>query len=528
MAATTMRLSLSRPAAAASRGGRVARRRRAAACDTTTTATTGAVKTVEAEVVEGPPPEPESEESNEGLFLGIMTSVLAATGFCLLNDDWLQDHAALAMTGVFVLGYAGIIFEETLEFNKSGVALLTAVSLWTLRAATAGEPHLAYEELEYHLSDVSSIIFFLIGAMSIVETVDAHGGFKLVTDNINTKKTKDLVWLIGGITFFMSAILDNLTSTIVMVSLLRKLISDKDQRLVLGAIIVIAANAGGAWTPIGDVTTTMLWINGQISTVATMRDLFLPSLVSLAVPLALASKAAEDMGDVEPPEGAGSMEMAPKGEVVFGAGVASLVFVPVFKTLTGLPPYLGMLLGLGAVWTLTDAIHAGQPDREQYKVPTALTKIDTQGTLFFLGILLSIASLESAGILKDLATWLGDNVPSLDLIATAIGLASAVIDNVPLVAATMGMYDMSAFPQDDELWQLIAYCAGTGGSILIIGSAAGVAFMGMEQAGFVWYTKRVSAWAASGYFAGIACYLVEHGGMALPALPALATMLPGN
>jgi len=491
--------------------------------------TTEKAVTVEAEVVEGPPPkapEEEEEESKEGLFLAFALSSLAATGFCLLNNDWLQDHSALAMTGVFVAGYAGIIFEETLEFNKSGVALLTAVSLWTLRAATAGDPHVAYEELEYHLADVSSIIFFLIGAMSIVETVDAHGGFKLVTDNINTKKTKDLVWLIGGITFFMSAILDNLTSTIVMVSLLRKLVSDKDQRLVLGAIVVIAANAGGAWTPIGDVTTTMLWINGQISTVSTMRDLFLPSLVSLAVPLALASKAAEDMGDVQTPEGQGSMEMGPRGELVFGAGVGALVFVPVFKTLTGLPPYLGMLLGLGAIWTLTDAIHAGKPNRDDYKVPTALTKIDTQGTLFFLGILLSIASLESAGILKDLATWLGDNVPSLDLIATAIGLASAVIDNVPLVAATMGMYDMSAYPMDDKLWQLIAYCAGTGGSILIIGSAAGVAFMGMEQAGFVWYTKRVSTWAASGYFAGIGVYLLEQGSFALPSLASLP-MLPG-
>jgi len=430
-----------------------------------------------------------------------------------------------------VLGYAGIIFEEYFAVNKSGVALLTgaslapsatclphpprtAVGMWTVRAAGTPSEAALNAALSESLADVSQIVFFLIGAMTVVETVDAHGGFRLVTDAIGQRDRKSLLWLVGGITFCMSAVLDNLTSTIVMVSLLRKLVRDPEERKLLGAVVVIAANAGGAWTPIGDVTTTMLWINGQISTLATMRDIFLPAVVSLLVPLAMLSNSPEmaepaaqsrvslgtpassqtlvSLSEAEAGAnglgegGAGQEAMAPRATLVFSAGVAALVFVPVFKTATGLPPYLGMLFGLGALWLLTDAIHYGEADRQQLKVPEALSRIDTQGVLFFLGILLAISSLESAGVLKQLALALDSVAPSVELVALAIGLVSAVIDNVPLVAATMGMYDLDAFPQDAPLWQLIAFCAGTGGSILVIGSAAGVAFMGMEQADFGW------------------------------------------
>ncbi|KAA0037175.1 Na(+)/H(+) antiporter NhaD [Cucumis melo var. makuwa] len=280
---------------------------------------------------------------------------------------------------------------------------------------------------------------------------------------------------------------------------------------LLGAVIVIAANAGGAWTPIGDVTTTMLWIHGQITTMPTLKDLVIPSAVSLAVPLALLSLTSEvngkgqDFSDVMASE-----QMAPRGKLVFSVGVGALVFVPVFKALTGLPPYMGMLLGLGILWILTDAIHYGESERQRLKVPQALSRIDTQGALFFLGILLSVSSLEAAGVLRELANYLDAHIPNVELIASAVGVISAIIDNVPLVAATMGMYDLSSFAQDSEFWQLIAFCAGTGGSMLIIGSAAGVAFMGMEKVDFFWYLRKVSGFAFAGYAAGIAAYLALH------------------
>eukprot|EP00898_Chlorokybus_atmophyticus_P004899 jgi/Chlat1/540/Chrsp103S08599 len=426
------------------------------------------------------------------------------------------------MLAVFALGYSGIIFEEALTFNKGGVGLLMATFLWVIHAmgATGG---VAGEELKEALASVSEVVFFLWGAMTIVETVDAHQasrddggdlqGFKLITDAIRTRSTIPLFWAIGGITFCMSAVLDNLTSTIVMVSLLRKLIPDPELRKYFGATVVIAANAGGAWTPIGDVTTTMLWINGQISTLPTMRDLLLPAMVSLVVPLTLmtAFEPALRQAPELPPKDNDEL-LAPRGRLVFFCGLAALLGVPVFKAATGLPPYMGMLGGLGALWLLTDAIHYGEEqDRVHLRVPQALARIDTQGIIFFLGILLSISSLESSGVLTQLAEYLNTHVPGQALIATTIGLVSAVIDNVPLVAATMGMYPLQQFPQDASLWQLIAYCAGTGGSILIIGSAAGVAFMGMEKADFFWYSKKVSLVALAGYLAGIGVYLATHG-----------------
>lgn len=434
----------------------------------------------------------------------IGTSVL--TGAAIINHSWVAENQNLAMVLVFILGYVGVIFEESLSFNKSGVGLLMAVTLWVIRSAGASGAEEAASQLTESSAEVSEIVFFLLGAMTIVEIVDAHQGFKLITNSITTQKPRSLLWVIGILTFFLSSILDNLTSTIVMVSLLRKLIPDRELRKLFGGVVVIAANAGGAWTPIGDVTTTMLWIHGQISTVKTMQGLFLPSAVSLVVPLALISLTSDlDKKELKPSRS--SEQMAPRGQLVFGLGIGALLFVPVFKALTGLPPYLGMLLGLGVLWVVTDAIHYGDSEGQKLKVPQALSRIDTQGVLFFLGILLSVGSLQAAGILRELASYLDANVPSIELVASCIGLVSAVIDNVPLVAASMGMYDFSDWPMDSKLWQLIAYCAGTGGSILIIGSAAGVAFMGMERADFFWYLKKVSGPALAGYAAGLLTYL---------------------
>ncbi|KAK6159277.1 hypothetical protein DH2020_006591 [Rehmannia glutinosa] len=454
----------------------------------------------------------------------------AGTGALAINHSWVAANQDLAMALLFGIGYAGIIFEESLAFNKSGVGLLMAVSLWVIRSIGAPSTEVAVSELSHASAGVSEIVFFLLGAMTIVEIVDAHQGFKLVTDNITTRKPRTLLWVVGFVTFFLSSVLDNLTSTIVMVSLLRKLVPPSEYRKLLGAVVVIAANAGGAWTPIGDVTTTMLWIHGQISTLQTMKDLVIPSVVSLTVPLALLSLTSEVSGKGQSSADVlASEQMAPRGKLVFSVGIGALVFVPVFKALTGLPPYMGMLLGLGVLWLLTDAIHYGESERQRLKVPQALSRIDTQGALFFLGILLSVSSLEAAGILREIANYLDSHIANVELIASSIGVVSAIIDNVPLVAATMGMYDLSSFPKDSEFWQLVAYCAGTGGSMLVIGSAAGVAFMGMEKVDFFWYLRKVSGFAFAGYAAGIAAYLAVHNlNISLPTTLAHVPFLSGS
>ncbi|CAI9264956.1 unnamed protein product [Lactuca saligna] len=400
----------------------------------------------------------------------------AATGAVAINHSWVAENQDLAMALLFGLGYAGIIFEESLAFNKSGVGLLMAVSLWVIRSIGAPSTDIAVAELSHASAEPRS-----------------------------------LLWVVGFVTFFLSSILDNLTSTIVMVSLLRKLVPPSEYRKLLGAVVVIAANAGGAWTPIGDVTTTMLWIHGQISTLPTIKSLFFPSVVSLAVPLALMSFSSEVNGKGQNTDDVlASEQMAPRGQLVFAVGIGALVFVPVFKALTGLPPYLGMLFGLGVLWILTDAIHYGESERQRLKVPQALSRIDTQGALFFLGILLSVSSLEAAGLLREIANYLDAHISSSELIASAIGVVSAIIDNVPLVAAAMGMYDLSSYPQDSQFWQLVAFCAGTGGSMLVIGSAAGVALMGMEKIDFFWYLRKASGFAFAGYAAGIAAYLASQ------------------
>ncbi len=435
-------------------------------------------------------------------------------GLFFSDSLWLNQHADIVMIGIFILGYIGIIFEQVFELNKAAIALLMSTSLWITygdyyNAANGIASEKVLGQLSEQLAEVSDICFFLLAASAIVEVVDAHQGFKVVTSLITTKSKKALFWIIGFFTFFLSSILNNLTVTIVMVSLLRKLIPNEDDRRLFGAMVVVAANAGGVWTPIGDVTTTMLWINGQLTTMPTITQLFLPSLTCLVASLAFIAIQVKEDNSLETSTLPEPSEVAPRGNLVFWTGILSLLSVPVFNELTGLPPYLAMLTGLGVIWALTDAIHLGEKDRDVLKMPASLQKLDTGGILFFLGILMSIGVLDKSGLLKQLAIFLNENLPSQDIIATVIGIASAFIDNVPLVAATMGMYDLSEFGADDRLWQLIALCAGTGGSILVIGSASGVALMGLEKVDFLWYFKKITLGATFGYFAGIAVYLAQ-------------------
>ncbi|HEX2579944.1 MAG TPA: sodium:proton antiporter NhaD [Rhabdochlamydiaceae bacterium] len=407
---------------------------------------------------------------------------------------------------IFALGYTAIIFEHVLKINKSAVAIFMAVACWAV--FFLGSSHSFSENIEHlnvNVSGVAQIIFFLLGAMAIVELIDSHQGFKVVTDAIHTSSKRKMLWLIAGATFFLSSILDNLTTTILMISLLRKLITDPKDRLLLCCIVVVAANAGGAWTPIGDVTTTMLWINGQLTSLAVIKALFTPSLLSALVPLAYFSFRMKGRIAPAPLEKKGVEE--PGARLVFILGVLGLVCVPVFKALTGLPPFMGILISLSILWLVTDGIHHAHEQRRHLRVPYILTKIDISGVLFFLGILLCVGSLEAASVLKDLATWLGNHLQSHAALATYIGLFSAVVDNVPLVAATMGMYPLEIFPPDHPLWHMIAYAAGTGGSILIIGSSSGVALMGMEKIDFMTYMKKVSLPVLVGYLIGMVSYI---------------------
>lgn len=410
---------------------------------------------------------------------------------------------------VFILGYLAITLEHPLKINKTATALVTGVLVWTLYAISTGDA----SDLGHHLASTSEILFFLLGAMTLVELVDAHQGFYFVSRLIKTQNVVKLLWIVGVVTFFMSAVLDNLTSSIVMVTLLRKLISNKETRKYFVGMIVIAANAGGAWSPIGDVTTTMLWIGGQISASGIISSLFLPSLVALIVPLVVASFSIKSHA-IGKQASVNELTQAEQrdGKIMLFAGAGSLIGVPVFKTLTHLPPYMGILLALGLVWILSEVIHS-EKDAEAKKhlsVGYALTKIDTSSILFFLGILLAIGGLESFGYLHALSDHLATSLGNQNLIVTIIGLASAVVDNVPLVAATMGMYTLTDFPMDHVMWEYLAFCAGTGGSILIIGSAAGVAVMGMEKIEFGWYLKKIGFLALLGYFAGAGLYLLLH------------------
>lgn len=413
----------------------------------------------------------------------------------------------------FVVGYVAIALEHTIHLNKTASALITGVLCWTIYTVSEHQPEVIGAELSHHLASISEILFFLLGAMTIVELIDSHYGFKIITDRITSKNKVTLLWIISLITFFLSAALDNLTTAIVMVSVLRKLIKDKETRMFFAGVVIIAANSGGAWSPIGDVTTTMLWIGGQVTVTAIIKGLLLPSLVTLIVPLLYLSFTLK--GNIIAPTYKVNAEqesyLARQHSIIMLAtGLGMLLFVPIFKTITHLPPYMGILLGLGVVWVVSEILHHGrdEEERKHFTVAHALSKIDSSSILFFLGILLAIGSLEATHILTDLATWMDRSIGNQDLIVFAIGLASAVIDNVPLVAASMGMYDLATFPTDSKLWEFMAYCAGTGGSILIIGSASGVAVMGMEKIDFIWYLKKISLLAFVGYLAGALTYLL--------------------
>ena len=411
---------------------------------------------------------------------------------------------------IFAIGFLAIMLEHPLRVNKAAAALLTAALCWTAYAlsGTAG-PDIVSHALTEHMGDIASILFFLLGAMTIVELIDAHDGFDAILSLVRTRHRRRLLWIVGGITFFMSAVLDNLTTTIVMVSMIRRLMRDERDRMVYAGLVVIAANAGGAWSPIGDVTTTMLWIGGQVTTFGIMKSMFLPSIVCILVPLLILSVQLRGRQVVSPDAGGESRAFevsVAHRNIMFAAGIAGLLFVPVFKTLTHLPPFMGMLFSLGVVWVISEILH---DDRDAaldsgMHVLKVLRRIDTPSVLFFLGILMAVSALEATGLLRLAADWLGTVFSEIHVIVFLIGLLSAVVDNVPLVAAVMGMYDLGTHPPDDLVWTYLAFAAGTGGSCLIIGSAAGVAAMGMERINFFWYARRIGTLALAGYVGGTA------------------------
>lgn len=448
---------------------------------------------------------------------------------------------ATAIIITFVIGYLLIAFEHPLHIDKAASALLTGVICWSIYmfgieslVPEGSIPHWFADKIGHHgdhgaaythtfmtewavegqlghsLAEIAGILFFLMGAMTIVELVDAYEGFSIITDRINAKNQVTLIWIVSILTFFMSSVLDNLTTTIVMVSLLKKLIKDHDRRLFYAGMVVIAANAGGAWTVIGDVTTTMLWIKKKITPVPTILWLILPSLACLCVPLFFVSRNLK--GPVERPEHvshAHYKKLKPYQSMLFLClGFGGLLFVPIFKAVTHLPPFMGVMFSLSVMWIVSEIVKhdMDQETRSSTHVLSILKKIDTGSILFFLGILLAINSMASVGILKQAAEGLDTYVGNKNAICILIGLLSAVVDNVPLVAAGIEMYSL---PQDNLFWIFLAYCAGTGGSCLIIGSAAGVAAMGLEKIDFMWYVKNVSFWALLGYLAGCAVYFAQ-------------------
>lgn len=462
----------------------------------------------------------------------------------------------ILMLVIFVLGYALIALEHRFQINKTATAIFLAVVLWVIymvgadqfvpqnNAEAFGQYVTEHQEIKNlplyeqvkdyvvnvsvieHLGDISEIIFFLMGAMTIVELVDKNGGFNFVNKSIRTRKSIKLLWIMCFMTFFLSAVLDNMTTAIVMVMVLRKLVASQKERWIFASMIIIAANAGGAFSPIGDVTTIMLWINGNISSLSTMTHLFLPSLVSMIVPLVILSFTLKS-GNVESTN-EGSEEDAltlvvtkKERAVIFCLGVGGLAFVPVFRSMTGLPPFMGILGVLALLWIYTEIIYGQKKtidEEEKYRVSKILKNIDMSTILFFLGILMAVAVLQEVGILSAFARYLDETLQNVYLINTLIGFLSSIVDNVPLVAAAMGMYPieyapatafMENFVADGHFWQLLAYCAGTGGSLLIIGSAAGVVVMGLEKINFAWYFKKMTLVATAGYLAGIGVYYLQ-------------------
>ena len=452
-------------------------------------------------------------------------------------------YAALVV--VFIIGYLLIALEHPIKIDKSATALLLGMVMWVLfilgadalpfvveKAAEHGHAgHLSdfvNAEILHHMGEIATTLFFLIGAMTIVELVDVHGGFSIITDRITSRDKKKLLWILSFVTFFMSAILDNLTTSIVMVLLLRKLVSDPKERWLYASMIIIAANAGGAWSPIGDITTIMLWVKGNVSTVSVIAYIILPSLVAMILPLLLVSgKLKGQLDKVETKTNAQENHVTKKERnMLFYLGVGGLIFVPIFKTITHLPPFIGMLFSLSILWIVTELMYnkkALDPQR-QHRLPRILQRIDSPTILFFLGILMAVAVLQSTGILGDMANLLAEKVGNVNVINIVLGFLSSIVDNVPLVAAAQGMYEIIPveqaqalaaghwdinFIQDGAFWLLLTYCAGVGGSMLIIGSAAGVVVMGLEKINFGWYLKNISLIAMLGYLAGAAVLIGE-------------------
>jgi len=428
---------------------------------------------------------------------------------------------------VFCIGYLCIALESVTRVNKAAVALLMCVGCWTLlmlapgayypEVAGEGVLHHIAEVIEHHLGDAGGTLFFLMGAMTIVEIVDSNGGFNFVRDTIKTRSKRKLMWRVAFMTFFLSAILDNLTTSIVMIMVLRKLVQAREDRLIYAALVVISANSGGAFSPIGDVTTIMLWIKGVITTQGVLTEIFLPSLVSMIVPAAILSLSLKGKFDKEQnlPKADVSQFTKAQRDVIFWLGVGGLCFVPVFKMLTHLPPFMGILLVLGLLWTVTEIFHynTAEDDTMAKRVSDLLSRIDLSTIMFFLGILMAVAVLQEVGVLTALGQGLNETFSgNYYVINGIIGVLSSIVDNVPLVAGCMGMYPMAAegaMAVDGIFWQLLAYCAGVGGSMLIIGSAAGVVVMGLEKITFGWYMKKITWIAFVGYLAGILIYWVE-------------------
>ena len=428
---------------------------------------------------------------------------------------------------VFVVGYLCIALESVTRVNKAAIALLMCVLCWTLLMLgpgayypeVAGDNvlHHVAEVIEHHLGDAAGTLFFLMGAMTIVEIVDSNGGFNFVRDTMKTRSKRKLMWRVAFMTFFLSAILDNLTTSIVMIMVLRKLVQSREDRLIYAALVVISANSGGAFAPIGDVTTIMLWIKGVITTQGVLTEIFVPSLVSMLVPATILSLSLKGKFDKEQnlPKADVSQFTKTQRDIIFWLGVGGLCFVPVFKTLTHLPPFMGILLVLGVLWTVTEIFHynTAEDDTMAKRVSDLLSKIDLSTIMFFLGILMAVAVLQEVGVLTALGESLNEAFAgNYYLINGIIGVLSSIVDNVPLVAGCMGMYPVApdgAMAIDGIFWQLLAYCAGVGGSMLIIGSAAGVVVMGLEKITFGWYMKKITWIAFVGYLAGILIYWME-------------------
>lgn len=452
---------------------------------------------------------------------------------------------------LFVVGYMAIALEHPIKVDKTASALLLGMLMWVVYALNAdkivpivsgeelqeyiesaklGGESLAHQCLQYvlnveiieHLGDITQTLFFLIGAMTIVELIDVHGGFSVITNKITTRKKRRLLWIICFVTFILSSVLDNLTTTIVMVMLLRKLISDQKERWLYAGMVVIAANTGGAWSPIGDVTTIMLWVKGNVTSGALISFVLLPSIVAVLLPLLIVSaklKGSMDDNVVSAIPNSGNVTPRER-KMIFYLGVCGLLFVPIFKSITHLPPFVGILLVLGALWVFTELFYNRKEltKDQEHRLPSIISRIDMSSILFFLGILMAVAVLQATGILATAAAWLDDEIHNVYIINIILGILSSIVDNVPLVAAAMGMYPIEAagatgyaanFVVDGTFWEFLSYCAGVGGSMLIIGSAAGVIAMGLEKINFGWYLKRFTLLALVGYLAGAAVYILE-------------------